>query len=244
MSAQEWDEMGEPELGSNKIARSPTAFALYMNPIAIAQRGTGAPWLNGIGAVEQLTGSGNYVVPAGVYRLLLKVKGAGASGRSSTVGSAGGSTTFGGITAPGGNPPGSGNPAEYQGGFGGVPSASTGVLTEVLISGADGQDGTGQLALSPTFGGRGGGSVLADGGDGAIAVIEALKLAMPGRGFGGGGGGHATAGPRGWGGGGEGAFVIAVMAVAPGQSIPYSIGAGGTHSQAGNGTAGTIIVEY
>ncbi|MGK3946126.1 hypothetical protein ABK046_48225, partial [Streptomyces caeruleatus] len=73
------------------------------NPVSIAQLGTGAPWLNGIGAIEQITsGSGNWTVPAGVYRIKATVVGAGGAGAGGIGGSNGGSTTFGALTGGGG----------------------------------------------------------------------------------------------------------------------------------------------
>ena len=93
------------DLGANKILRAATMSALDSNPVAIAQRGTGAPWLNGIGAIEAITsGSGNYTVPDGVYRIKASiVGGGGGGGGSSWVGGDGGSTTFGVLTGGGGS---------------------------------------------------------------------------------------------------------------------------------------------
>lgn len=88
-----------------------------------------------------------------------------------------------------------------------------------------GAGGQGAMALNP--------------GDGTVT-----KAAENGRGFGAGGGGFADATPRAWGGGGEGGVVIAVIAVTPGDLIPFSIGAGGVSASAGNGSPGTIILEY
>ena len=88
------------DLGANKILRAATMSALDSNPVAIAQRGTGAPWLNGIGAIEAITNfttsdiTGNYTVPTGVYSIKITAVGGGGG---ATLG--GGSTTFLGITA-------------------------------------------------------------------------------------------------------------------------------------------------
>jgi len=85
------------DLGANKILRAATMSALDSNPVAIAQRGTGAPWLNGIGAITSLTsGSGNWTVPAGVYRIKATAVGGGGGA------SAGADTTFDSITGGGG----------------------------------------------------------------------------------------------------------------------------------------------
>ena len=60
--------------------------ALDSNPVAIAQRSTGAPWLNGIRAIATLTsGSGNWTVPAGVYRV-----------KATAIGGGGGTSSNGG----------------------------------------------------------------------------------------------------------------------------------------------------
>ena len=97
MTAQNYIALTSDDLGANKIFRAATASALDSNPVAIAQRGTDAPWLNGIGAIEAITsGSGNWTVPAGVYRI--KVTAVGGGGGAS----AGTSTTFGSITGGGG----------------------------------------------------------------------------------------------------------------------------------------------
>ena len=97
MTAQNYIALTSDDLGANKIFRAATASALDSNPVAIAQRGTDAPWLNGIGAIEAITsGSGNWTVPDGVYRI--KVTAVGGGGGAS----AGTSTTFGSITGGGG----------------------------------------------------------------------------------------------------------------------------------------------
>ena len=97
MTAQNYIALTSDDIGANKILRAATVSALDSNPVAIAQRGTDAPWLNGIGAIEAITsGSGNWTVPDGVYRI--KVTAVGGGGGAS----AGTSTTFGSITGGGG----------------------------------------------------------------------------------------------------------------------------------------------
>ena len=120
------------DLGANKILRAATMSALDSNPVAIAQRGTGAPWLNGIGAIAAITsGSGNYTVPDGVYRIKASiVGGGGGGGGSSWVGGDGGSTTFGVLTGGGGS--------------GGVPGGT---------AGAGGSSSGGTLNISGNTGG-------------------------------------------------------------------------------------------
>ena len=119
------------DLGANKILRAATMSALDSNPVAIAQRGTGAPWLNGIGAIAAITsGSGNYTVPDGVYRIKASIVGGGGGGGASWVGSVGGSTTFGVLTGGGGS--------------GGVPGGT---------AGAGGSSSGGTLNISGNTGG-------------------------------------------------------------------------------------------
>jgi hypothetical protein len=97
MTATSYVTLDNDDLGANKIFRAATASALDTNPVSIAQRGTGAPWLNGIGAITSITsGSGNWTVPAGVYSI--KVTAVGGGGGST----AGADTTFGSITGGGG----------------------------------------------------------------------------------------------------------------------------------------------
>ena len=91
------------DLGANKILRAATMSALDSNPVAIAQRGTGAPWLNGIGAITSITsGSGNWTVPTGVYRIKVQCTGGGQGGGGGTGGEAGSNSAFGSITGYGG----------------------------------------------------------------------------------------------------------------------------------------------
>ena len=114
MTATSYVTLDNDDLGANKIFRAATASALDTNPVSIAQRGTGAPWLNGIGAIAAITsGSGNWTVPAGVYRIRVECTGPGGGGGDVGGGGAGGTTTFGSLTGNGG----SGGPS---GGFGNV----------------------------------------------------------------------------------------------------------------------------
>ena len=150
------------DLGANKILRAATMSALDSNPVAIAQRGTGAPWLNGIGAIEAITNfttsnvTGNYTVPAGVYRMKITAVGGGGGAEHG-----GGSTTFLGITAGYGKASGTGG------------TASGGDIN------LDGQTGNGDLGTqcSPLIGvtiGYGGT------GGGAGATVVAVVSVEPG----------------------------------------------------------------
>ena len=106
MTATSYVDLNNDDLGANKIFRAATASALDTNPVSIAQRGPSAPWLNGVGAITKLTsGSGNWTVPAGVYRI--KVAAVGGGGGSTT----GGDSTFGALTGSGGGSSGAGGAA-------------------------------------------------------------------------------------------------------------------------------------
>lgn len=126
MTATSYVTLDNDDLGANKIFRAATASALDTNPVSIAQRGTGAPWLNGIGAIATLTsGSGNWTVPAGVYRIKVTAVGGG---------SGGGNTTFSTITGGGG----SAGASSYTGGDGGTASGG-----DINITGQHGTLGAG-----------------------------------------------------------------------------------------------------
>jgi hypothetical protein len=204
------------DLGANKILRAATMSALDSNPLSIAQRGSGAPWLNGIGAITKLTsGSGNWTVPDGVYRIKATVIGGGGGGDgSSGSGTSGGSTTFGAITCTGGG-----------GGTGSLGSAGSGSGGDVNMSGGVGGSYIGGSTL------LGFGGVKPYSGDGTNAT-----------GYGSGGG---SGGVYGGGAGGCSIAVISVepgdlIAYSVGSG-----GTGGTGADTGgNGAGGIIIIEY
>ena len=206
------------DLGANKILRAATMSALDSNPVAIAQRGTGAPWLNGIGDIEKLiSGSGNWTVPTGVYRIKATVIGGGGGGQgSSSNGTTGGSTTFGSITCTGGG-----------GGTSSIGSGGTASGGDVNISGGAGSQSSGGSTLA------GFGGVTPGSGDGTN-----------GTGYGSGGG--AGAGSLYC--GGAGGCSVAIIAVEPGDLIAYSVGSGGSGGSGadtgGAGAGGIIIIEY
>lgn len=168
MTATSYVTLDNDDLGANKIFRAATASALDTNPVSIAQRGIGAPWLNGIGAMAVITsGSGNWTVPNGVYRIKVTATGGGGGGGDGSAGTDGTDTTFSTLTAGGG-------PAGDSGGAGtGAASATGGTLN--------------LRGMTGTFT-NGGGSVFGSGGSG-IGVDE-----LPFNGGGGypGGGGGAT----------------------------------------------------
>ena len=136
MTATSYVDLDNDDLGANKILRAATASALDTNPVSIAQRGTGAPWLNGVGAIEAITtGSGNWTVPDGVYRIKVTAVGGGGEGGGVSSGVNGSNTTFSTITASGGLGGGGGAPA--GGGAGGTATGG-----DANIQGFSGQSST------------------------------------------------------------------------------------------------------
>ena len=162
MTSTSFIGLDNDDTGSNKIARGVTASALYTNPVSIAQRGTGAPWLNGIGAITSITsGSGNWTVPDGVYRI-----------KATAVGSGGGiygsaASVFGSITGNAGN----------AGGGGGTPTGGaggTGSGGDINMTGEAG-DTEYRRAMSLVGGMRGSGSQPISGIGGGGAGGTAIK---------------------------------------------------------------------
>lgn len=166
MTATSYTVLDSDDLGANKILRAATMSALDSNPVAIAQRGTDAPWLNGVGAITVYTsGSGTFTVPSGVFRILVKAVGGGASNHASGGGSAanGNDTTFGSLTASKGLATGAGG------------SASGGDINITGISGVVG----GLDATAGIFGGSIGsgasGNVTSGGAGGAVIKIFSVE---------------------------------------------------------------------
>lgn len=192
MTATSYVDLDNDDLGANKILRAATMSALDTNPVSIAQRGPSAPWLNGVGAITSITsGSGNWSVLGGVYRIKVTAIGGGGGNTS-----AGGATTFSTITANGGGSasgltPGAGGTA--SGGDVNI-SGSSGTLTASmgdLYSGSGGVSAMGALGK-----GSGASSTAADGG-GAGTAIKVFSV-EPGDvlsySVGASGGGNSTAG--------------------------------------------------
>ena len=187
MTAISYVTLDNDDLGANKIFRAATASALDTNPVSIAQRGTGAPWLNGVGAIATRTsGSGNYTVPAGVDRLKVTCVGGGGGGGASLNGGGGGSTTFGSLTAGGGG----GGFLVGTDGSGG--SASGG---DINLSGITGGTPAYFSTLGSGGAGSGGGG---NGGSGAVCIGvvaaepgDVIAYAVGSGGAGGSGGGVA-----------------------------------------------------
>lgn len=222
MTAQAYNALDGDSLGADKIIRATTMQSLYDNPTAIAQRGSGAPWNNGIGAIAVLTsGSGNWTVPDGVYRIKVTAVGGGGGGGGSANGGNGGNTTFSTVTANGG----SGGASGAIGGAGGTATGG-----DINIPGQRGQDAN----TASTSGGRSGGS--------SLMGFGGLSTNTDGHGYGGGG----ASADYNLGGGGGGGTAIKIFTTTPGGTLAYSIGAAGAQgsTSAGAGTAGVIIIEY
>ena len=170
MTATSYVDLDNDDLGANKILRAATASALDTNPVSIAQRGTGAPWLNGVGAITSITsGSGNWTVLGGVYRIKVTAIGGGGGGGQSGgggSGTSGGNTTFGALTANGGaggsNAGGtasggtaSGGEINFSGGTGGAGGIQT--IAGSSMFGNGGGYGAGGFGITAGCGGGGGG---------------------------------------------------------------------------------------
>ncbi len=165
MTATSYVDLDNDDLGANKILRAATMSALDTNPVSIAQRGPSAPWLNGVGAITSIaSGSGNWTVPAGVYRIKVTATGGGGGNTS-----AGAATTFSTITANGG-----GSASGLTPGAGGTASGG-----DVNISGSSGNlmasmelyAGSGGVSAMGALGkGSGASSTAADGGGAGTAI--------------------------------------------------------------------------
>lgn len=201
-----------------------------------AQRDPASPWLNGIGAIATLTsGSGNWTVPAGVYRVKYTVTAPGGGGGGRGAGAANGSdatnTTFNStIIAVGGK---GGATTSIAGPVGGAATGGT-----VNIPGGGGEAGDGGSV------GKSGGASFWGGGGGACGSAS-NGLAADAYGAGGGGAHGASAAACS---GSAGGTCIGILSVTPGDLIPYvigTVGAGGAGEQTGgDGADGIIVLEY
>lgn len=165
MTAPNYITLDSDDIGANKIARAAMFSALDSNPVAIAQRGTDAPWLNGIGAIEAITsGSGNWTVPTGVYRIKVTAVGGGGGTATGSSGYAGGDTTFGTITAGGGG-----------GGYG-VTSGSAGSAAggDINLAGETGREQN-RSAIISTKGAGGHGSGSCGGSGGTVIKVFSVN---------------------------------------------------------------------
>lgn len=192
MTATSYVVLDNDDLGANKILRAATMSALDTNPLSIAQRGPSAPWLNGVGAITSIaSGSGNWTVPDGVYRIKVTATGGGGGNAS-----AGAATTFSTITANGG-----GSASGVTPGTGGSASGGdiniSGSSGNLIISGGSLYAGSGGVSAMGSPGKGSGASVSAADGGGAGTAIKVFSV-EPGDvlaySVGASGGGSATAG--------------------------------------------------
>lgn len=205
---------------------------------AFAQRDVAQPWLNGIGAIERLTGSGNWTVPDGVYRVKVTMVGAGGGGAYRTGGGANTNGSNGGDTTFGSNTVGGGGGATVGDGFSLGSETASGTFDFVVA----GQSG---YAISDK-GGIGGSTPIGSGG----TCGHEAPAARPPTGFGAGGCGTnaSSSTTSDCAGGGAGYFGVFYLDVTPEDDIAYSVGSGGAGgtglSPAQEGRDGTIILEY
>ncbi len=242
---------------------------------------TGKSFSSAVPAGSQtFTSSGTFTVPANVTSVRVVVIGGGGGGASDygsvalgRVGGVGGTSSFGGFCSatggksnqtgmdqgpdfgtPGG---GIGGDVNHNGGFGGPQNATT-------QASANGGPGQGHYSA----GGGGGAGVYTDNninGNGGLGGGHALTgkggnsgraslNATPGANYGGGGAGGGANDHQGGGGGGGGGGAMKVCAVAPGDAITVTVGAGGaapTSSHYGGvgdtgsaGAPGVVFVEW
>lgn len=115
MTATGYNAVTDSELEPGKPLTTGLAFRFRDNPLALAQRGAGAPWLNGIGAVDQFTITGGsqtftWTVPAGVYHAEFIIIGGGADHSGDNSGEA---SSVSGIGSAQGGSYNGGYPPEY-----------------------------------------------------------------------------------------------------------------------------------
>lgn len=225
----------EPAVVEGALNYQNYALALVQ---AAARRESGFPYINGIGSVETITsGSGNWTVPAGVYRVKYTITagggGGGGIGGAETDGTDGSNTTFNTTIIASGGKKGVLSGVDADGGIGGTATGGT-----INIPGGGGGSGGGSSDSKV-----GGASYWGGGGAGA-RTSAAGKDADAYGGGGSGGAGSANAASS----AGAGGTCIGVLTVTPGDLIPYSVGAGGTGGAGdfpgGDGKGGIIVLEY
>lgn len=199
------------------------------------------------------SGSGTYVLPAGVSWIKVRMAGGGGGGGgggingTAGVGTAGGNTTFGSLSTNGGGAGSTGGNAACSGGtttFSGTGYAYNGAVGGGASFAGGGFD-------SRVAGGMGGGTPFGGaGGAGQYNLAGSGATANTGSGGGGGGTNSNGANVMVSGGGGCAGGYIETWINDPASSYSYAIGAsssGGTAgtsgSAGGNGAAGVIVVE-
>jgi hypothetical protein len=181
------------------------------------------------------SGSGNWIVPAGVYLIRVKcIGGGGGGGGTSGNGGSGGNTTFtGATTGIGGGGGGAGNTGTGSGGGGGgagYDAAYVGAGTYYV-----GYNHAGVNASGIGCGGSGASGSNYYGNNGGYFGFSGLNA--PSGGAGGSGGGNDIP-----------FFNPDIIITTPGSLIAYSVGVGGTAGSGtyvgGTGMPGLIIIDY
>jgi len=220
-----WTDIPDSRLEPGKPARSVDALALRDNPVAIAERATGAPIVQ-VPVLAKLTAaSGNWTWPDGVTAATfwIQAAGGGGGGLSSGGGNASNSTiTYNSVTTT------------AEGGKGGTQDGLT------IAGGQGGNLGGGDFAVKgkSTRTNAGGDSFFGEGGQTGTASISPSQ---------GGGGGGTTSGGSGQGGGGGEMVRIRVVKADGLNTVAYVNGAAGTAGSGGSpqaGASGVILVEY
>lgn len=190
------------------------------------------------------SGSGDYVTPAGVLYIRVRMVGGGGggggsfnSGANPNSGVAGGMSTFGEslLSANGG---GGGFAGSNQGGTGGAAQLNSPAMGTAVTgsSGGVATGGTNNPAM-PSSGGNGGTSYFGGSGMGGFSSAGLLPSGgTTNSGSGGGGAGFHNGSTLGYpcGGGGAGGFLDAIIRT-PGPRYPYSVGNAGQGGAAGTG---------
>ena len=171
-----WTDIPDSDLDPEQPITSTLAVAWRNNPIALAERASGAPWLNGVGASEILTGSGTWTVPAEVYRVRVIRIGAGGGGGSAqgvqdsdgaivngNDGADGGDTSFGALS-----------PAVGGAGGYGAGTGQAGKNGAILRGGNHGMGAAGYYGGSPDFSAPN----LSNGTDGTAGVMEISVISV------------------------------------------------------------------
>jgi hypothetical protein len=199
--------------------------------------------------VHVLSGNGSLVTTQGASWLRVRMVGGGGggagAGTSAVAGTAGTQTTFGTLTANGGNAATSGT---------GAGAVSTGTIGadwngKVIASNGGGAGGNSTGAGTYPIGGVGGGSGIFGGG-GASNATNSGSAGAAASGGGGAGAGSPTQGHVAGGGGSGGGGIDAITVGAPLSSYSYSVGGGGSGGVGGDttgsaGGSGTIeVTEY
>ncbi len=207
------------------------------------QKATGAPSIPTPTQQVLITGTGlTYTPTAGAVHIKVRMIGGGGGGGAqvTNAGSAGGTTSFNGITAIGGGGGATAAVAGRTGGIGGTGGAGTAALR---APGSPGGTGT---AAGGTVGGGHGAAGIFGGGAGQSAPQGGSAGGGNAVANSGAGGGGTNNGTNGSGAGGSGEYVE--LAYLPATTYTYTVGASGAGGPAGSlkggdGGSGIIIID-